>query len=92
MNRRKFLAALGIGAASLTFDVEKFLWIPGQKKIFIPERLNSLRYDDILSIELERIRLMIPILFEKESSLSRYLDKKEKEGIEISNRPLRISL
>lgn len=44
MNRRKFLAWLGGTAAGITaatsglIDVEKLLWTPGEKTIFIPER------------------------------------------------------
>ena len=41
MNRRDFLTRLGFGtigaaAAALTFDVEKLLWVAGEKTIFIP--------------------------------------------------------
>lgn len=36
MNRRGFLAALGTFAAAAVLDPEKLLWVPGQKKIFIP--------------------------------------------------------
>lgn len=46
MNRRTFLARFGFGtvaaaAAVLTFDVEKLLWIPGEKTIFIPEEFST---------------------------------------------------
>jgi hypothetical protein len=44
MNRRDFLARLGFGtvsaaAAALTFDVEKLLWVPGEKTIVLPPLL-----------------------------------------------------
>ncbi len=42
MDRRTFLARLGFGtisaaAAVLTFDVEKLLWLPGERTIFLPD-------------------------------------------------------
>jgi hypothetical protein len=41
MNRRAFLARLGFGtvaaaAAASTFDLERLLWVPGEKTIFLP--------------------------------------------------------
>lgn len=43
MNRRAFLQALGFGtvaaaaAATSMFDVERLLWVPGEKTIFLPQ-------------------------------------------------------
>jgi len=40
MNRRNFLARLLAGvsgaAVAATFDVDRLLWVPGAKKIFLP--------------------------------------------------------
>ena len=41
MNRRVFLSRLGVGtvsaaAAVCTFDVERWLWMPGARRIFLP--------------------------------------------------------
>ena len=36
MDRRTALRSLALGAAGLTFDPERLLWIPGRKTIFIP--------------------------------------------------------
>lgn len=41
MNRRHFLARLGFGtvsaaAAISTFDIERLLWVPGEKTIVLP--------------------------------------------------------
>ena len=41
IDRRTFLRRLGFGtisaaAAALTFDVEKLLWVPGEKTILLP--------------------------------------------------------
>lgn len=36
MNRRDFLRLVASGVVGLELDVDKLLWIPGAKKIFIP--------------------------------------------------------
>lgn len=36
MNRRGFLASLGIGAAAFALDPERALWVPGAKTISVP--------------------------------------------------------
>ena len=36
MNRRAFLSVLGTGAAGMTLDPERLLWVPGAKRIFLP--------------------------------------------------------
>ncbi len=43
MDRRAFLRQLGFGtvsaaAAALTWDVERLLWVPGERQIFLPLR------------------------------------------------------
>lgn len=61
MNRRKFLARLGFGtvaaaaAASGVLDVERLLWVPGEKTIFLPPAISplsqSLTMGDMFTIE-----------------------------------------
>src|SRR5262245_25500931 len=36
MNRRDFLKILSASSAALVLDPEKLLWVPGEKKIFLP--------------------------------------------------------
>lgn len=36
MNRRRFLASLGLGTAAMVLDPERLLWVPGAKRIFVP--------------------------------------------------------
>lgn len=62
MNRRRFLAwlggtAAGVAAAS-TLDLDKLLWVPGEKTIFIPSvklapvaSMDALALGDIFTIE-----------------------------------------
>ena len=38
MNRRLFLRLLASSAIAQTIDVEKFLWVPGEKTIFLPSQ------------------------------------------------------
>jgi len=37
MNRRRFLEILSQASILYTFDIDKLLWVPGTKKIFIPK-------------------------------------------------------
>ncbi len=37
LNRRSFLATMGVTAVAATLDPEKMLWIPGSKTISIPK-------------------------------------------------------
>ncbi len=46
MDRRAFLRRLGFGtiaaaAASSVFDIERLLWVPGEKTIFLPPLLEN---------------------------------------------------
>lgn len=49
MNRRAFLRALGFGVsglvANVTFDLDRLLWVPGQKTIFIPSSITLVSPD-----------------------------------------------
>lgn len=54
MDRRAFLRALGFGtvaaaAATSVFDIEKLLWVQGEKTIFVPSliRFDMLSMDDM---------------------------------------------
>jgi hypothetical protein len=52
MDRRTFLARLGFGtvsaaAAALTFDVDKLLWVPGEKTM-VHLSTNPLPFDSLL--------------------------------------------
>lgn len=40
MNRRHFLSALATAASAMALDLERLLWVPGQKTIFIPPAPN----------------------------------------------------
>ena len=49
MDRRAFLKQLGFGtisaaAAALTWDIERLLWVPGEKSIFLPSPCSQLLF------------------------------------------------
>lgn len=88
MNRRRFLRLLGLGIGTAAFDPEKLLWIPGQKKIFIPNKIEDNLDYYLDSLMLERITPHITLLFENQSRLLSYL--KEPRRLENLARSLKI--
>jgi hypothetical protein len=62
MNRRQLLKLLGLGVIGHTLDVDRLLWVPGAKKIFIPEPREA----QIIAIELERVLPKVKELFERD--------------------------
>lgn len=46
-SRRDFLKFLGASAIGLHLDIEKLLWVPGEKTIFIPSEKQILYYNGI---------------------------------------------
>lgn len=42
LTRRSFLGAIGLAAAGLALDPDRALWVPGQKRIFLPAQSPSL--------------------------------------------------
>jgi hypothetical protein len=90
MNRREFfkLAALGIEAlAAHELDLDKLLWVPGQKKIFVPA--NNVSLSDIVSVELERMIPKIQALFERDDYFYSIL---QKQNTIIASRQMRVPL
>lgn len=49
-DRRGFLKSLLGGAIGSCIDVEKMLWVPGAKKIFMPEGVRVATAEEIISI------------------------------------------
>jgi hypothetical protein len=68
MNRRQLLKLLGLGVIGHTLDVDRLLWVPGAKKIFIPEPRNHVFFSEaqIIAIELERVLPKVKELFERD--------------------------
>lgn len=88
MNRRQFLELLIAGGVGLTLDPDRLLWVPNQKKIFIPSG-KILTESQIIAAEWNRILPHVRHLFERDDTFYHMLD----DGSEISaNRPFIIPL
>lgn len=87
MNRRALLKLLATGALGHVLDVDKLLWVPGAKTIFLPS-LTKLTESQIIAIELERILPKIKVLFERDDTFFEALSKKSV----VSERTIRIPL
>lgn len=92
MHRRDFLKLALLTASAEFIDYEKLLWIPGEKKIFIPSKsqFKFLTQREIVAIELERIAPYLKTLFERDEMFYKLLDSKEKKI--ISDKGIRFPL
>lgn len=91
MNRRFFLRLLALGVVGHELDIDRLLWVPGQKTIFIPESTGiSLTASEIIAIELNRIRPKLLILFDRDDTFYQLLNKRSSEL--VINREIRIPL
>lgn len=52
MNRRKFLELFALGVAGHTLDIDRLLWVPGQKTIFVPTQAQVKLYASDKAIDL----------------------------------------
>jgi hypothetical protein len=67
LNRRNFLRLLALGVVGHELDLDRLLWVPGEKTIFIPSEIHmGMTTSQIVMIELERILPKIRTLFEKD--------------------------
>lgn len=87
-NRREFLRMLALSLPATSFDWDKLLWVPGEKKIFIPSPALSLQ--EIVEIELMHLLPYVQNAFEKDISLWKALEKAE--GREIVVMPRQIGI
>ncbi len=81
-NRRQFLKALGISSTALVLDPELLLWVPGQKKIFLPSELVKPIYFNesaIIALELERLTPYIRDIFASDNLF--YTTMHRKQGV-----------
>lgn len=82
MDRRHFLKLIALGVVGHELDLDRLLWIPGQKKIFLPQQGVSI--SELVAVELERVAVelerMIPKLrelFERDDYFYRVLQKQD---------------
>ena len=64
-----------MGVASHILDVDKLLWIPGEKTIFLPP-IKQLSNAEIIALELERIVPRLKVLFERDDAFYSYIERK----------------
>lgn len=75
MDRRHFLKLIALGVVGHELDLDRLLWIPGQKKIFIPPQGVSI--SEIVAVELERLIPKLRGLFERDDYFYRVLQKQD---------------
>jgi hypothetical protein len=73
MNRRELLKLIALGVIGHELDIDRLLWIPGQKTIFIPPETKSLTLSEIVAIDLERMAPMVRRLFERDDMFYRLI-------------------
>jgi hypothetical protein len=91
VNRRAFLRILALGVVGHELDIDRLLWVPGSKTIFLPtETHKSLTTSQIIALEMERVLPKIATLFERDDTFYRLINKKDIE--QVSSRPMRVPL
>jgi hypothetical protein len=51
VNRRRFLALLGLAAPAMVLDPEQLLWVPGRKTFFLPGGTAMIVTPDWMAVE-----------------------------------------
>lgn len=86
VNRRQLLKLLALGVAGLELDLDRLLWVPGKKTIFLPSPEKELfTYKEIIDIELNQIASKIPSLFEEEITFYRIIAHYPNKSFVIKN-------
>lgn len=88
MNRRDFIrSVVKAGAfASLDIDWDRILYVPGEKKIFLPST-HHITESEIVAAELARILPYVRNLFERDDIFYAKIQEKRKQqisGTEVS--------
>lgn len=84
MNRRDFLRLLSAGVIGYELDVDKLLWVPDQKTIFLPSSKQLLFYQDIINIETARMLPGIIKQFDRDDIFYQTMSKND-QSIHIDN-------
>ena len=76
MKRRELIKLLSLGVIGHTLDIDKLLWVPGEKKIFfVSAPTKHVSLSEIVAIELERVIPQIQSIFESDSLFYRSLKR-----------------
>jgi hypothetical protein len=84
MERRNFLRLIASGLIGSTVDVDKLLWVPGAKTIFIPSLIKPAPFTsmgEIMRLEWENVLPGLSRLFERDDTFYRVIDKYKGEVI-----------
>jgi hypothetical protein len=80
LSRRSFLLSLiASGVAYHTLDLDRLLWIPNEKKIFIPSNTHALTLSEIVAEEWARVLPHIKYSFERDDTFYKEMLRKEKD-------------
>ena len=72
LTRRDFLQLFALGVVGHELDLDRLLWVPGEKTIFLPTN-PTISLSQIVAIELERILPKIVTLFERDDMFYRHM-------------------
>jgi hypothetical protein len=77
MERRRFLQLVTSSAVSAyAFDLDKLLWVPGQKTIFIPPERKLIWAGEVAALEFQHTIDIVKRLFESDKLLYEVLHDK----------------
>jgi hypothetical protein len=78
MNRRELLKLIALGIVGHELDIDRLLWIPGQKTIFIPPETKSLTLSQIVDLEMKRMLPYVKQMFERDDMFYRAISRRPK--------------
>jgi hypothetical protein len=74
VNRRRFIQIVSSSAVSAyAFDLDKLLWVPGQKTIFVPPPRQLIFASEVTALEWERTMDIVKEIYEKDNLLYQVL-------------------
>ena len=77
VNRRELLKliALGVVGHNIDYDIDRLLFVPGERTIFIPPT-DSFTYSQIVEIEMRRVANKLSSLFERDALFYKIMENK----------------
>lgn len=87
LNRRTFLRLFASGVAGTVasgeLDIDRLLWVPGAKKIFLPNN-PTISLSEIVAIEYMRILPTLRTLFDRDDTFYKLLSTNKISSREMS--------
>jgi hypothetical protein len=72
LTRRDFLRLFALGVVGHELDLDRLLWVPGEKTIFLVNN-PTISLSQIVAMELERILPKVRTLFERDDMFYRHM-------------------